>query len=352
MKSFIVPLTLCLLLSVSCQNNRMKSEKAVYEGENISKEASIIRDKESKAASLTIRTNGKWTLYGGPSVEKIDFSHPVAEGENSGTFALPVPDSVRSYFQLITPAGKAILAESHLPMSGGYNFRDLGGIRMSDGRYVKWGKIFRGDELHTLTDADLKYLSSIPLISVVDFRSEQEMKMTQDKNPPSVKKNYHYSINPGNLMEAASGIDPDRVTAHDMDSLMMALNRSLVTQPESIERYKNFFDLLEDENQIPLLFHCTAGKDRTGMAAALVLYTLGADDETVMNDYLLSNRYLESKYGKLSEEYAALKPLLSVKPEFLRAGIDQIRKDHGSIDHFLRNILEVDLQKMKSMYLY
>lgn len=333
---------------ISCNKT---SEKAEYAGEDISNDIAIVRNKTTKEASIQIYTQGKWSLYAGPTVDQIDFEQPIAKGIDSGTFPVDVPDSVRSYFQVVTEKGKTIVADRHLPMTGGYNFRDLGGYRTTDGKFVKWGKVFRSDDLHHLTDADLHYLSAITLISVVDFRSEEEITLLPDVNPSSVKENYKYSISPGDLM-AAVRTDMNKLTASSVDTLMMNMNVLLVSDSSCIKRYKDFFALLQNEADVPLLFHCSAGKDRTGMGAALFLSALGVDEQTILKDYLLSNNYLASKYAKYKEEYPKLAALFEVKPEFLQAGLDKIKKDHGSVENYLVNVLNVDIQKMKNTYLY
>jgi len=338
------------LLATSC-NKKETAGKTEYSGLDISNDVSIIRDKATKAASIKIYTRGKWAIYSGLSTDKIDFSQPVAEGIDSGTFPLNVPDSVRSYFRIITEQGKAIISDRHLPMTGGYNFRDLGGYRTTDGKYVKWGKIFRSDDLHNLTEADQHYLAAIPLVSIVDFRSEEEINLQSDINPSSVKRNYKYSISPGSLMDAVK-TDINNLTAAKADSLMMNLNSLLVSDSVCVNKYKDFFQLLQNESNVPLMFHCSAGKDRTGMCAALVLSALGVDEETIMKDYLLSNVYLANKYAKLKAENPALSPLFEVKPEFLQAGLDKIKKEHGSIESYLINVLHVDINQMREMYLY
>ncbi|NDV78499.1 tyrosine-protein phosphatase [Dysgonomonas sp. 511] len=343
---FYMTLGTAILSSCAKQEN-----KPGYSGKDVTADVSIIRSKKDKSASLQIYTSGKWTLYGGNSVDNIDFSNPIAQGQDSGTFPLDVADSVRSYFQIVTEEGKAILADRHLPMTGGYNFRDLGGYRTTDGKYVKWGKIFRSDDLHNLTDADLKYLSAIPLTSIVDFRSEEERTLQPDINPASVKENYAYAISPGNLMEAVSK-DIRLLTAEKVDTLMMEMNILLVTDSACIAQYRKFFELLQNEADVPLMFHCSAGKDRTGMGAALVLSALGVDEQTIIRDYLDSNIYLANKYAKFKTEYPQLSALYEVKPQFLQAGIDRIKKDHGSIENYLTKVLNVDIQKMQQMYLY
>ena len=349
MSKLFFTLSIFSLFFVSCTDSKKSMKKAEYSGKDISEQVSIFRDKDSKTASLDINVNGKWSLYVGNSVDDIDFSKPILEGANTGIFPINVNDSVRSYFEIVTSDGSAILSERHLPMTGGYNFRDLGGIKNTEGKYIKWGKIFRSDDLHNLTDSDLKYLSNIPLISIVDFRSDTEISVAADKVPTSLKMSYPLSIIPGNVLDFK---DFKNLSAEQMDTLMMKLNISLVTDSSCIVQYHKFFELVQSNDDVPLMFHCSAGKDRTGMGAALILFSLGVDENTIMNDYMASNTYLADKYSDLIAKQPNLKSLFEVKPQFIKAAIDQIKKDHGSVDNYLTNVLHVDIAKMKEMYLY
>jgi protein-tyrosine phosphatase len=113
------------------------------------------------------------------------------------------------------------------------------------------------------------------------------------------------------------------------------------------------FDMLQNPtNQVPLLYHCTAGKDRTGMASALILYALGMDDTTVMDDYLTSNQYIEAKFEKYVKAAPQLKDMFLVKASFLQSGLDAIKKNYGNVDDFLTKNLGVDAQKFRQLYLY
>lgn len=350
MKKIFLALAVSSLIFTACNNRNNTMVKAEYSGEDIRNLINITRDKETKDASLNVTADGKWTVYAGKSVDEIDFSKPLLEGEGSGNFNLQVNDTARTYFQIVTEKGKAIFSDEHLPMSGGYNFRDLGGIKTKDGKYVKWGKIFRSDDLHNLTDADLIYLNNIPLVSVVDFRAQDEIERGPDKVPASVKEDYALSISPGDILAAASS--PDGLTTEQASNIMVKMNEILVTDSACVAQYKKFFDLLQNEANVPLMFHCSAGKDRTGMGSALILSALGVEENVIMDNYLQSNIYLADKYAAYIAERPALKPFFEVKPEYLKAGLDKIKKDHGSIENYLTNVLKVDIQKMKDMYLY
>lgn len=235
-----------------------------------------------------------------------------------------------------------------LPLEGGFNFRDLGGYKTALGKTVKWGKVFRSDEMFHLTASDLDYLNEIPLLTIVDFRSEKEIENTPDKKPSSVNNRYELTISPGNHSNISS---ISEISGEYGEEFMKEINRSFVTDSVIIGRYKDFFALLQDEKQIPLLFHCTAGKDRTGMGAALFLAALGVDEETIFEDYMLSNKHLENKYKAIIDSIPEMKPLLEVRTQYLQAGFEQIRNDHGSIENYLRDVLEVDLDYMKDFYL-
>lgn len=349
LKKIVIFMTISALI-ISCQQQEIK--KAGYEGVDISSKAIILRDKQTKKASLDIQLDEAWVLYAGNSVETINFKTPLLSGEGKGVFPLDISDSVRTYFQLVTKESKAILADKHLPMTGGYNFRDLGGLKTRDGRYVKWGKVFRSDDLSKLTDADLYYLSSIPIASIVDFRTKNEISSAPDKTPPTMKGYYELNISPGNL-NLKSMEDVQRTIATlGVDGVMKSMNEQLSTDSVCSNQYREYFKLLQSEADTPLMFHCSAGKDRTGMGAALFLLALGVDEATIMDDYLLSNTYLADKYARVIEQNPRLKSMFTVKSEYLQAGIDQIKKDHGSVENFLVNILNVDINKMKEMYLY
>lgn len=242
---------------------------------------------------------------------------------------------------------KAAEGKRHLPLQGGYNFRDLGGYRTTDGHYVKWRMILRSDDLSGLTADDVVLLDGIPVRTVVDFRSPSEVSQAPDRQLSGPTARYELPISPGDLSDAGGFMS---LSADSLRSYMRLMNEEMVSRPEFVAQFRELFRLLQEEGNAPLLFHCTAGKDRTGMGAALVLYALGVDEATVMEDYLLSNEYILRKYEGLLSEYPNLEPVFTVRSEYLLAGIDRIRRDHGSVEAFLENELGTDLGKLRKMY--
>ena len=342
-------IVLCALAIVSlltaCNNN---IQQGYYSGQDISAKAEILKDSKTKTTQINVDLNSPWKLYAGISTDSIDFSKPVAEGEAGGTFPIETSFYPRRYFQLTTADGNALFTERHLPMDGGYNFRDLGGYPADNGRFVKWGFIFRTDDMQHLTETDLNYLASIGVRTVVDFRSEEEVEAGADILPATTNNHILLPIFPGNM----SGMQMSDINPDSFEDLMESMYTSLCTEEKIIDQYRQLFTLLQDETKIPLSFHCSAGKDRTGVGAALFLYSLGVSEDIIMQDYLLSNQYLEGKYAALIAEHPEFKSMGQVKTEYMKIVFDRLKADHGSVESYLKNVLNVDIDKMKSLYLY
>ncbi len=233
--------------------------------------------------------------------------------------------------------------ERLLPMEGAYNARDLGGYKTINGKKVKWGKVFRSGDLHKLTSEDLTYLSEIPLKTFIDFRDASEISAAPDKKPESVVRTFSLPIISGDLDN-----DIKKLTPELTPTLLIDVNKSLVRDWQPA--YKEFFNILMENKNAPLLFHCSAGKDRTGYAAALFLSALGVDRETIIRDYMLSDEFLKGKYDSIISAYPVLAPLMTVKREYLEAALNLIDKEYGGMDNYLTKNLGVDLKKMREIY--
>ncbi len=231
----------------------------------------------------------------------------------------------------------------HLPLEGAYNVRDLGGYKTKEGKIVKWGRVFRSGDLNHLTENDLKYLSEIPLKTYIDFRDSSEIEMAPDEKPETLIHAYNLPITAGNL------IDISKITAETIPTLLVDVNKSFVKDWQN--PYTGFFKILMDEKKAPLLFHCSAGKDRTGYAAALFLASLGVDRKTIVDDYMLSAVYMKDKYAQIIKAYPIYEPLLTVKKEYIEGALGMIDEDFGGIETYLTKYLHVDLNKMKQLYL-
>lgn len=320
----------------------------MHRKEDIRKKVQITRNKYTKEAILNVYYTGKWSLFANSSTDFDTIAEPIMKNKGEGNFTLNINNSERTYFLFKTETEKFIFAEKLIPVEGGYNFRDLGGIRSKNGKHVKWGKLFRADDMSHLTESDLTYLASIPITSVIDFRAPSECKRSPDKLPHTARFTYPIAITPGNL--STEGIQANLLNKN-INIHMKQMNRLLVSDPACVRAYRILFAIIQNNLSAPIVFHCSAGKDRTGMAAALILFALGVDEETIINDYLMSKDFLTDKYAAFIAKYPHTEPLFTVKRIYIKAAINQIKREHGSINNFLTKVLKVDIPKMKWLYL-
>ena len=223
-----------------------------------------------------------------------------------------------------------------LQLSGATNFRDLGGYRGRDGRIVRWRRIFRSDHLAGLTPRDRDVLSAAGLSRAFDFRGVQERAATPYELPGVVQ--HPLPIEPTVVQSLQAIVAAGRsLTARDAIAVMEQTYRWFVH--DNAHRFAELFrHLLEDD--APLVFHCTAGKDRTGLAAALILHALEVPREVVIEDFLLTNS-LYRRPATASQSDApqeVLDVLWQVRVEFLEAALHAIDTGYGGADGYLEGL--------------
>lgn len=230
-----------------------------------------------------------------------------------------------------------------LPLEGAYNVRDLGGYEAADGKTVKWRTVIRSGDLNRLTDADVTYLASIPIVSYVDFRDSTEVANAPDRRPSTLKNDYLLSI------EAGSVVEMKDIREGNTGDLLSMGNRMFVRdfQPQ----FREFFRIVQDRSSTPLLFHCSAGKDRTGFAAAMFLSALGVDRETIIEDYLMSADLVKEKYAEDVEKYPEIAPLMTVHRRYIEAAFEIIDAEYGGVEKYLTEQLGVGIPLMRQLYL-
>ena len=240
------------------------------------------------------------------------------------------------------------LNERTLSLDGGFNFRDLGGIINKDEQVLGKGLLIRSDDLANLTDNDLELLNDYPIRTIIDLRTTYERSKNPDHIPNSCNHEVHLDISSGHfenlVKQFRQGISNPR-------EFMCNIYEDFVLDETCQTQYKKFFDIIQHKNRTPILFHCTAGKDRTGFATAMILAALKVDFEQILEDYLASNIYLEQKYAHILKINPDYKYLIEVYPEYLEKSFDTIEKNFGTIEYYLSNILGVDLQLMEDLYL-
>ncbi|MCG8708328.1 tyrosine-protein phosphatase [Brenneria sp. 4F2] len=242
-----------------------------------------------------------------------------------------------------------ILHPSLVPLDGGINFRDLGGNRAADGRLIRHGKLFRAGALDLLSPADCEHLAGVPVSQVVDYRDDDEIAL----KPDVLWRGANYHALPANPLrhEVTANLDSlgsEVLAAFDSRAFMLKLYRLL---PFDNSAYRQLASLLLQDDDGALVQHCAVGKDRTGIGSALVMFALGADEQTVMEDYLLTDttlapfrrQLLDQLSNTLSEK--ALKQfsyVLSVQEEFIVTALQAIKARYGSVDGWLENEYGLD----------
>jgi protein-tyrosine phosphatase len=233
-----------------------------------------------------------------------------------------------------------------LPTEGIYNVRELGGYPVTDEtgqtKQVKWGLLYRAGELSAMTANDKKLLEERNIRTIVDFRSDSERNALPDAEIATVRKSVALPIDAGNLMDMVYTFDGAET---EMKRLYAAMPK------EAIPRYRVLFELLSDPSNTPLLYHCTAGKDRTGLASALILYALGADIKTIYKDYLESTRLLRKRLAPLMESQPYIVPYMTVQENYLKTACTEIEK-YGGFEKYIRSELRADIRLLRSLYTY
>ena len=274
----------------------------------------------------------------------------------------------------------ALYAQQFLPVKSIVNARDLGGYTMQDGRMLRDGVLLRSAHLADASDGDLKWLSELPVVKVVDFRKTEEKQGKVDRIIPGAQ----YVMLPvdasGNAMASATEEEKKKITGRkkfDINKiiLIVAFNEkaqkiaremypTLLFDPDCQEQFAKFFTHVLATEEGAVLYHCTQGKDRTGVASALLLAALGASRETIVADFDATNKVYEKdvkKYvrrvkfwGGKEEEIAVVKAFLGANTENFIKAMDTVDRQYGSMEAYLKGpmgLTEDDIRILRERYL-
>lgn len=233
------------------------------------------------------------------------------------------------------------------------NFRDIGGIETEDDKFVKWGLIFRSDNLSSLKKNEFRKFNSLNIKTVIDLRTKAEIALKEDILPDSTA---YFSIpivsDQGDLMAQMKGkVIRGEITEAQSKELMQEFYTKCVTENIPLLR-KLIFEITTSKN--PILYHCSAGKDRTGIVTAILLSILKVDRQTIIDEYLLSNYYRGPKIKSTLKKAKILKIIhpnlntqvilnfMAVDSEYINAVFDIIDSKYGGMDSFIANQLDID----------
>ncbi len=219
----------------------------------------------------------------------------------------------------------------HLNLAGASNFRDLGGYPARDGRIVRWRQIFRSNHLGHLTEADVEVLRGLGLKSAFDFRGTEER--AEAACGLAEIAVHSLPVEP-TVIAALRARRAEGVALSSADALDVMRDSYRSYVHENTPSYRALFAHLV-EDHAPLVIHCTAGKDRTGFACALILHALGVPDEVISEDYLLTNRFYRRDPSASSDLPDEVRQVLgTVQPSFLAAAFDAIADDYGDLESY------------------
>lgn len=223
----------------------------------------------------------------------------------------------------------------HIPMDGPQNFRDLGGFLNRDGKMIVWNKLYRADGMSNLSDSDVKMLNKLNVRTIVDLRSTSEQKAMPDRVPEGAR----YCSCPLMREEMST---PAQAADSFAQSLKIGYLKMINENPDLVgAAVQAVIDGLKEGS---VVFHCTAGKDRTGVLAAVLLLLLGAADEDIMADYQVSYTYNTNGVNRMFDKFPELRAyleqagedsMLHSNPKNIKAVLEILNRDN--INNWLDN---------------
>ncbi len=245
------------------------------------------------------------------------------------------------------------------PLKGVMNFRDFGGYSGDDGAIVKPGLLFRTGSLHRADDSDIDFLNTLNIDFQVDLRRQAERAHEPNKWAPHEVHTYNDTT--GIAGAHIEFMKNGQLTADSSRQFMVDYYARAPWVDSHVDLYQRWFRRLAETDGAGMI-NCAAGKDRTGIGCALTLTLVGVDDDTVMQDYLLTNTAVnleerlpkarakwEERLGIKLDNDEVVHPFLGVKEEYLHKAYATIREKHGSIEGYAEEVLGVDESRRQQL---
>lgn len=246
------------------------------------------------------------------------------------------------------------MGERRISLEGAVNFRDLGGYATRTGGTTRWGRVFRSDSLTDLTEADHSRLRDLGIRAVFDFRLPDERGPKPNRLPEDGSIQEHYlPFQPEGVLVMLEHVNAGRWGAAEIEPHVRGLYREFpTTAPDA---YRTLLDHILEGESLPLVFHCTSGKDRTGLMAAIILLALDVPRETIVADYRLTNQYRKDIVGHLVSggiTRETMEMLTAARPGYIEAAFDGMEDEFGSTDAYLEKALgltEAERARLKDL---
>jgi len=306
------------------------------------------------------KIEGEMKLYVSETPEGYNYNEPISVTNISEeiTTYITKDNTTRKYFKLsfnnkyfVEVSSREILGDSI------QNLRDMGGYLNWDKRPIRWGKVYRASSLTELSDDDVRRLNDLQIKTIIDLRSKKEAegKPVKYKSAQVI----HIPIEVGEMCGVMQKIRDGRIRKGDGYLLMQDMY--LQSIEKEAHKFAEALDILTREENYPILFTCTYGKDSTGLLAMLLLSALDVPEETIMRDYLATNEYLNLRRfnhlakGLDAEAQETMALLLTANENFIDAAMRKIKKDYDSVDNYLLEKLGLTDDKqecLKEILLY
>lgn len=278
------------------------------------------------------------------------------QGEQSVLLS-DLPDE-RCYFRLTFGDGQTITtAERYLPLPSVPNIRDIGGYATEDGRFVRWNRVYRSGGLDSISDADLAKLFELDLQLICDLRSVEEVEEYPDRLPEEGEAVYMH-LPPKAETRVSRQVSAVLRHRNDLGGLLREIYTGVMID-QNARIFGTVLRKLARPDLLPALIHCAAGKDRTGIAIALLLRVLGVSEELVVADYTLSNHAHEQivklshgglvQLRRLGLSDAAVQPLLLADAAIIRAALAHVDARYGGVQRYLIDAAGLDEHVLEAL---
>jgi protein-tyrosine phosphatase len=237
-----------------------------------------------------------------------------------------------------------------------HNFRDLGGYPTASGATTKWRTLFRADGLHRLrAESDIEIVESLGLKSVIDLRTKREQREQGIFPLEDIEVDFHHV----SIVDATWSDSKETPQIEDPVEFLVWGYRDLLEIGS--EKFALAIRILSNQENVPAVFHCAAGKDRTGVLAALILSTIGVPDDVICADYGLTRRSIEKTiswaklhYPEMATRWTEINPVyLAAEPQAMQVILNDLVSAHGSVINYVRSlgVSESEIQSLSALLL-
>ncbi len=271
----------------------------------------------------------------------LRYNHPMGHAKRVDPTTLIVP---------LPPHARNEKGRREIELPNAFNFRDVGGYRTADGRFLRWGQIYRSGTLANLTQADHQVLHKLGIRTIYDLRSPAEVAQQPDCLPQPAPSYRHLPLI--SYDGSVAQLQTLRRYRRQMDQMLLHIYTHVVLD-QNAHHLGDILRQLANPAHRPALIHCAVGKDRTGMVIALLLALLGVSEETIVADYTLSNRHHAAILAAMQPDFrravvwawirpSRLYPISLAHPETMRAALRHLRQTYGSAEAYARHAAGLD----------